>query len=110
MKIEQLLQLTEMGFTKDDIMRLCSDPAPAPAEPAEPAADPAPAEPAEPAPAPAPAPADDRIKALETKLDYAINRLNYMAVQGSQQPSSHEETLDDILSSVVRGFQKEDKK
>lgn len=109
MKIEQLLQLTEMGFTKDDIMRLCSDdPAPstAAAPDPEPAPDPAPAEPA----APAAAPADDRIKALETKLDYAINRLNYMAVQGSQQPAGKEESLDDILSSVVRGFQKEDNK
>lgn len=109
MKIEQLLQLTEMGFTKDDIMRLCSDdPAPAPeaASDPEPAPDPAPAEPT----APAAAPADDRIKALETKLDYAINRLNYMAVQGSQQPAGKEESLDDILSSVVRGFEKTDKK
>ena len=109
MKIEQLLQLTEMGFTKDDIMRLCSDdpaPVPAAAPDPEPAPDPAPAEPA----APASAPADDRIKALETKLDYAINRLNYMAVQGSQQPAGKEESLDDILSSVVRGFQKEDNK
>ena len=109
MKIEQLLQLTEMGFTKDDIMRLCSDdpaPAPAAAPDPEPVPDPAPAEPA----APAAAPSDDRIKALETKLDYAINRLNYMAVQGSQQPAVKEESLDDILSSVVRGFEKTDKK
>lgn len=107
MKIEQLLQLTEMGFTKDDIMRLCGDdPAPAAAPDPEPAPDPAPAEPA----APAAAPADDRITALETKLDYAINRLNYMAVQGSQQPAGKEESLDDILSSVVRGFEKTDKK
>lgn len=109
MKIEQLLQLTEMGFTKDDIMRLCSDdpaPAPAAAPDPEPAPDPAPVEPA----APSAAPADDRITALETKLDYAINRLNYMAVQGSQQPAGKEESLDDILSSVVRGFQKEDNK
>lgn len=110
MKIEQLLQLTEMGFTKDDIMRLFSDdpaPVPAAAHDPEPATDPAPAEPAAPAAAPAD---DDRIKQLETKLDYAINRLNYMAVQGSQQPAGKEESLDDILSSVVRGFEKTDKK
>ena len=90
-------------------MRLCSDdpaPEPAAAPDPEPAPDPAPAEPA----APAAAPTDDRITALETKLDYAINRLNYMAVQGSQQPAGKEESLDDILSSVVRGFQKEDNK
>jgi hypothetical protein len=33
-----------------------------------------------------------------------------MAVQGSQQPAGKEESLDDILSSVVRGFEKTDKK
>lgn len=95
MTIEQLLQLKEMGFNKEEIMRLLGDPAPAPADPAP--ADPAPADPAP----------DDRITQLETKLDYAINRLNYMAVQGSQQPAGKEETIDDILASVVRGFEKE---
>ena len=98
MTIEQLLQLKEMGFNKDEIMRLFGDPAPADPAPADPApADPAPADPAP----------DDRITQLETKLDYAINRLNYMAVQGSQQPAGKEETIDDILASVVRGFEKE---
>ena len=93
MTIEQLLQLKEMGFNKEEIMRLLGDPAPA---------DPAPADPAQADPAP-----DDRLTQLETKLDYAINRLNYMAVQGSQQPAGKEETIDDILASVVRGFEKE---
>lgn len=53
---------------------------------------------------------DDRIKQLETKLDYVINRFNYLAVQQSSQPAGKEESLDDILSSVVRGFQKNDDK
>ena len=110
MTIEQLLQLKEMGFNKDEIMRLLGDPAPADPAPADPApADPAPADPA-PAPAPADPAPDDRITQLETKLDYAINRLNYMAVQGSQQPAGKEETIDDILASVVRGFEKEKEK
>ena len=103
MTIEQLLQLKEMGFNKEEIMRLLGDPAPADPAPADPAqADPAPADPAQADPAP-----DDRLTQLETKLDYAINRLNYMAVQGSQQPAGKEETIDDILASVVRGFEKE---
>lgn len=105
MTIEQLLQLKEMGFNKEEIMRLLGDPAPAPADPAP--ADPAPADPAPADPAPVDPSPDDRITQLETKLDYAINRLNYMAVQGSQQPAGKEETIDDILASVVRGFEKE---
>ena len=45
---------------------------------------------------------DDKIKALETKLDYVINRFNYMAVKDSNQPQQKEETIDDILAAMVR--------
>ena len=38
-----------------------------------------------------------------------INRFNLLAVKGSQQPDGKEETIDDILASVVRGFEKEKK-
>lgn len=107
MKIDNLVLLLEKGFSKDEIMALCGE-----AQPSA-AADPAPA--AQPETAAAPAqpeqaaaqPDDDRLTKLETKLDYAINRLNYMAVQGSQQPAQQQETVDDILASVVRGFKDE---
>lgn len=110
MKIDNLVLLLEKGFTKDEIMALCgeaaasapAEPVPA-AQPEEPAAQAAPAQP-EPAAA---QPADDRLNKLETKLDYAINRLNYMAVQSSQQPAQQQESVDDILASVVRGFKDE---
>ena len=51
---------------------------------------------------------DDKIKALETKIDYLVNRLNYIAVQGSKQPDEHKETVEDILSSMVRGNNKKE--
>ena len=44
---------------------------------------------------------DERMKNLENKLDYVINRFNYMAVQGSNQPAQSEETVDDILKKFV---------
>ena len=118
MKIDDLVSLTKMGFSRDDIMRLVGTDAPAdpaPAQPVDPApvqpVDPAPAQPADPAPVqPAdPAPADDRIKQLETKLDYVINRFNYMSVQQSRQPETGGETVEDILASVIRGNKKTDK-
>ena len=109
MKIEDLVSLTKMGFSRDDIMRLVGPDTPAePAAPADPepeqahVADPEPAAPAAPV-------EDDRIKQLETKLDYVINRFNYMSVQQSRQPETGGETVEDILASVIRGNKKTDK-
>lgn len=103
MKIEDLVSLTKMGFSRDDIMRLVGTDTPADPEPEQaPAADPEPAAPAAPV-------EDDRIKQLETKLDYVINRFNYMSVQQSRQPETGGETVEDILASVIRGNKKTDK-
>ena len=116
MKIDNLVLLLEKGFSKDEIMALCGEAQPSAAADPAPAAQPeAAAAPAQPeqqaAQQPAQQPADDRLTKLETKLDYAINRLNYMAVQSSQQPAQQQESVDDILASVVRGFKDEkDKK
>lgn len=107
MKLDDLITLHNAGYTKEDIFKILGSENAAPAAPADPdpLPDPEPAPAAQ--PAPEPAPDDDRIKQLETKLDYVINRFNYMAVQQSSQPDVHEESIDDILSSVVRGFGKE---
>ena len=102
MKIEDLVSLTKMGFSRDDIMRLVGNDTPAdPAAPADPEPEQAPAADPEPA-APAAPVADDRIKQLETKLDYVINRFNYMSVQNSKQPENATETVDDILAKFVK--------
>ena len=107
MKLDDLITLHNAGYTKEDIFKILGTEQPAPADPPEQQPDdPAPAEKQEQTKPEAAPSDDDRIKQLETKLDYAINRLNYMAVQGSQQPAGKEESLDDILSSVVRGFEK----
>lgn len=104
MKINDIITLTQAGWTKDEIMQLVNSEQPE--QQAEPEEQPAPEQQEQPAPEQQP---DDKIKQLETKLDYVINRFNYMAVQQSSQPQGKEESLDDILASVVRGFQKDDK-
>lgn len=106
MKIEDLVMLSKAGFTKDEIMSfLTPDPEPAAQPDPQPVTQPDPqlATQPDPQPVPAPQPEDDRLSKLETKIDYVINRFNYMAVQNSQQPAQHEESIEDILSSVVRG-------
>ena len=108
MKINDIITLTQAGWTKDEIMQLVNSEQPE-QQASEQPEQPAPEQPEQPAPEQQ-KPDDDKIKQLETKLDYVINRFNYMAVQQSSQPQGKEESLDDILSSVVRGFQKEEEK
>ena len=103
MKIDDLVMLIKAGYTKADIealgIAMGSESEQIPAEPEAKESEPAVKPEAEPA-----APAnDDRISNLETKLDYVINRFNYMAVKDSQQPSQKTQSVDDILASVVRG-------
>ena len=101
MTIQEIITLTNAGWSKDEIMSLTSgEQAQQPEQPAE---QPKPEQPAE-------QPKPDRMAQLETKLDYVINRFNLLAVQQSHQPDEQKESLDDILSSVVRGTQKPDKK
>ena len=106
MKINDIITLTQAGWTKDEIMQLVNSEQPEQPAPEQPE-QPAPEQPEQ--PTPEQKPDDDKIKQLETKLDYVINRFNYMAVQQSSQPQGKEESLDDILASVVRGFQKDEK-
>lgn len=110
MKIDDLVMLIKAGYTKADIealgIALGADPAePEQAAPAEPENEPEQAAPAE----PKPTAQDDHITSLESKLDYVINRMNYMAVKNSNQPAAPAQSVDDILASVVRGNKKPDK-
>ena len=109
MKIEDLVALTKAGYTKADIEALgialgqgsAIDAKPEESKPKEekPAEE---SKPKEEKPAEAVKPESDRLKEMETKLDYAINRLNYMSVQGSSQPEQKKESIEDILQSVLK--------
>ena len=103
MKINDIITLTNAGWTKDEIMSLVNTEAQdQPQQPDQQPEQPA-AQPEQPVQQPAGVSLDDRFAQMETKLDYVINRFNYMAVQNSQQPDQPGETVEDILSSVVRG-------
>ena len=103
MKIEDLVTLTKAGYTKADIEALgiaLGQVAPNEVKPEEtkPAEE---SKPEEVKPEEV-KPDEDRLKQMETKLDYAINRLNYMSVQGSSQPEQKKESIEDILQSVLK--------
>lgn len=103
MKIEDLVTLTKAGYTKADIEALgialgqvTDEVKPEETKPAEEIKS------AEAKPVEEVKPEEDRLKQMETKLDYAINRLNYMSVQGSSQPEQKKESIEDILQSVLK--------
>lgn len=105
MKVDDIVLLIKAGYTKADIEALTFSPDPQ----SPPAADPATlsdkpvSEPAPEAEQPAqPADNDERFSKLETKLDYVINRFNYMAQRDSQQPAEKTESVDDILAKMIR--------
>lgn len=108
MKAEDVLDLIRAGYTKADIDALgialekpeekkSEEPKPEEKKPEEPK----PEKKEEPKP-------DDKVTALETKIDYLVNRLNLLAVQTSKQKDEPTETVDDILASLVRGNKKEE--
>lgn len=98
MKIEDLVTLTKAGYTKADIealgIALGQINNEVKSEETKPAEEVKPVEEVK--------PDEDRLKQMETKLDYAINRLNYMSVQGSSQPEQKKESIEDILQSVLK--------
>ena len=99
MKIEEIVLLTKAGYTKEDIEKLVASPVEAEVVPVEVKQE----EQVEPVQNQEVVPADDRLTKLETKLDYVINRFNYMEVRNSKQPEAQAgETVDDILSKMIR--------
>lgn len=106
MKIEDILALTNAGWTKEEILALGQDPKPEDPKPEDPKPeDPKPEDPKPEDPKPAGSSAE--IEAINRRLDYVISKLNLAAVQKSQQPEEKTETVEDILASI---FAKPDKK
>jgi hypothetical protein len=110
MTIEDIVALTKAGFSKDEILALTGDPDQQEKKTADPQTDEKkPADPqteekkqADPQPS--------EIESINKRLDYLISRMNLAAVQNSQQPGSEKkETVDDILASVFKPKQKEEK-
>ena len=94
MDISNLMALVNAGFTKDEIFSLIKpeEKAPKAEEKAPKAEEKAPKQEEK---------ANDAIAALGAKVDYLVNRLNYIAVQGSKQPENTAETVDDILAKMI---------
>lgn len=103
MKLEDILELSRAGWTKEDIIRL-SGTEEQPSFQSEPAGpvDPAPAveeAPTEAKVEKAPDPSEEKLNDIIAKLEKVSSGMQQMAVQNSRLPER--ETVDDILASFI---------
>lgn len=102
MKLEDILELSRAGWTKEDIIRLSGTEEapsfqPAPEVVAAPAVE-------EPSPEPkeeakGPDPSEEKLNDIIAKLEKVSSGMQQMAVQNSRLPER--ETVDDILASFI---------
>ena len=102
MNVSDILTLAKAGFTAEQIGKLMTIDAPAPALPPAPAPASAPA----PAPASAPAPAPDDTSAMFDKVFQQIANLTGIVQRGNiasaHQPEATTMTAEDVLSEIIR--------
>ena len=97
MKIDDVMKLVNVGFSKDEIMSYFGDDEPAP----EATPEQAPAPEATPEPAPAP---DAMKEVLDSFLDSfktVIKDINAANIAGSSMPEQHHESAEEVLASII---------
>ena len=97
MNINDILELTKQGWTKDEILALTKDAEPAEEIPAEEAAA------QEEAPQPAPI-QDERLNAILDKLDKIASGIQTNALKGTRMPER--ESADDALARIINPMYK----
>lgn len=91
MKYEEIIKLLDAGYSRDEILAMKEEPAPAP-------------DPAEPEPIPAPEPADitagimEEVKGMFAEMKKELTAMNIM---NSRQESDEVRTGEDILASII---------
>lgn len=102
MKASDILKLSKVGFTLEQIVQidetlgLDGDP-----ELMDPKPEPAP-EP-DPEPAPEPEPKKDDVADAVNRLNTLLDKIQRTNVFGKDQPAREEETVDTILASIIQG-------
>ena len=91
MKYEEIIKLLDAGYSRDEILAMKEEPAPAP-------------DPTDPEPTPAPEPADitagimEEVKGMFAEMKKELTAMNIM---NSRQESDDVKTGEDILASII---------
>ena len=84
MKYEEIIKLLDAGYSRDEILAMKEEPAPA-----------------DPEPAPAPDPAADVMKEMKEMFAEMKKELTAMNILNSRQESDEVRTGEDILASII---------
>lgn len=95
MKYEEIIKLLDAGYSRDEILAMKEEPAPADPEPTSAPADP------EPTPAPAADPAADVMKEMKEMFAEMKKELTAMNIMNSRQEPDDVRTGEDILASII---------
>lgn len=93
MKYEEIIKLLDAGYSRDEILAMKEEPAPAP----DPESTPAP----DPEPTPAPDPAADVMKEMKEMFAEMKKELTAMNIMNSRQEPDEVRTGEDILASII---------
>ena len=99
MKYEEIIKLLDAGYSREEILAMKEEPAPAP-DPEPTPGDPEPT-PGDPEPAPAPDPAADVMKEMKEMFAEMKKELTAMNIMNSRQESDEVRTGEDILASII---------
>lgn len=99
MKYEEVIKLLDAGYSRDEILAMKEEPAPAPGPEPTPK-DPEPA-PKDPEPAPAPDPAADVMKEMKEMFAEMKKELTAMNILNSRQESDDVRTGEDVLANII---------
>ena len=99
MKYEEIIKLLDAGYSRDEILAMKEEPAPA-LDPKPTPADPEPA-PADPEPAPAPDPAADVMKEMKEMFAEMKKELTAINILNSRQESDDVKTGEDVLANII---------
>lgn len=92
MKYEEIIKLLDAGYSREEILAMKEEPAPAP-DPEQ--------TPDDPEPAPAPDPAADVMKEMKEMFAEMKKELTAMNILNSRQESDEVRTGEDILASII---------
>ena len=93
MKYEDIIKLLDAGYSRDEILAMKEEPAPADPDPAPADPDPAPADPAD-----ITAGIMEEVKGMFTEMKKELTAMNIM---NSRQNSDDVKTGEDILASII---------
>ena len=91
MKYEEIIKLLDAGYSREEILAMKEEPAPAP--------DPEPTD--DPEPAPAPDPAADVMKEMKEMFAEMKKELTAMNILNSRQESDDVKTGEDVLANII---------